>query len=168
MSFDTTKWSKAMIGGLLAGSILIGAMPAQAQHRDDDRIDAGTVIAGAVVAGGLAAVLSDDRDSRGYGRDRRHGDWQRYGGGRAAVERCVAAAEERGSRHGPRVTVSRIDDIDRVRNGYSVHGLIVADDHGRGYGDRDRRYASHRDNQGTFRCEVRFGQVQKIRLAGID
>lgn len=86
--FATT--AKAAIGALLAGSMLMTAMPASAQsrhHRGHDRIDAGDVIAGAVVIGGLAAILSasgnrdrryddrgyDPRYDRGYDREYRGG-----------------------------------------------------------------------------------------------
>lgn len=82
--------AKAAVGSLLAGSMLMTAMPAAAQYRgyrDNDRIDAGDVIAGAVVIGGLAAILSaagnrdrryhdrgyDPRYDRGYDRDYRGG-----------------------------------------------------------------------------------------------
>jgi hypothetical protein len=69
-TFATT--AKAAVGSLLAGSILMTAVPASAQHRGhrgNDRIDAGDVIAGAVVIGGLAAILSASNN-----RDRRYGD----------------------------------------------------------------------------------------------
>jgi hypothetical protein len=66
--------AKAAMGALLAGSMLMTAMPASAQYRGDrrhhdDRIDAGDVIAGAIVIGGLAAILSS-----GNNRDRRYDD----------------------------------------------------------------------------------------------
>lgn len=171
--------AKATIGSLLAGSMLLSAVPANAQrhNRHDDRIDAGDVIAGAVIVGGLAAILSagnrdryDDRYDDRYGgrydgrydRNGYGGDWRRYGS-RQAVEQCVYAAEQRASRFGD-ADVRRVTQVDRIRGGYEVRGTIAVDERYGRYGRYDRRGY---DDRGRFRCTVRYGQVQNLRLAGL-
>lgn len=146
--------TKAAIGSLLAGSILLTAVPASAQyrndyrrdyhrdyHRDRDGISAGEVIAGAVVIGGLAAILSSNNGNYrdGYYNDRFDGryndgyDWRRNGGSRQAIEQCVAAVESRGGRRTD-IDVTRITDVERLRGGYRIEGRVAVDYRGRGYG----------------------------------
>ncbi len=164
-------------------------------HGGHDRIDAGDVIAGAVVIGGLAAILGAasrggrshdrgydrgydpryDRDYGGYDRDGYGGEWRRTGS-REAVQQCVAATERRASYSGNRADVTQITEIDRVRGGYEVRGRLAVDDrYGRydrydrraGY-DRDDRYDRRGyDDDGRFRCTVRYGRVQDLRIAGV-
>jgi hypothetical protein len=196
--------AKAAMGSLLVSAMLVTSMPAQAQmpqrerlreqyrdtdrkdgdrRHDDDRIDAGTVIAGAIVIGGLAAILSsntrdrDYRDSRGYGDE-----WRRYGGSHRAIERCVDAAEQRGSRFGSRPDVTRITQVMRTRGGYEIRGGIRTDTNNGRYGrnrrdgryDRDDRYDRYdrygrhdHFDYGQFRCSVRYGEVRNIRIIGL-
>ena len=160
MANTVAKTAKAAMGSLLAGSILLTAMPAAAQHRGGpdrydrydrrgDGISAGEVIAGAVVLGGLAAILSSDNDRRWGDRyyDRRgdryqdgyHGgyDWHRGGGARGAVERCVNAVERRGGRRDD-IDVTRITDVDRIRGGYRIEGRVAVD-YRDSWRDRDGR-----------------------------
>lgn len=156
MATFVAKTAKAAIGSLLAGSILLTAVPAAAQHRGDrydrrgDGISAGEVIAGAVVIGGLAAILSsgNDRDRGGdryYDRgddryqDGYHGgyDWQGRGNSRTAIERCVSAVERRGNRRND-VDVTRITEVDRIRGGYRIEGRVAVD-YRDGWRDRDGR-----------------------------
>ena len=191
--------ARAATAAVLAGSMLATAIPAEAQRypgrhqgRYHDGIDAGDVIAGAVIIGGLAAILSAggrDRDrgyDRGYdprydrGGDRRYDgyydgyDWDRFGGSREAVERCVTAVERRGGRRND-VDVRRVTDIDRIRGGYRVNG-VVGVEYGRGYpgdwrdrdrGGYDRDGRGRYDERGRFTCTVRYGRVQDVDLSGI-
>lgn len=164
MSAKFATTAKAAVGSLLAGSMLMTAVPASAQyrgHRDNDRIDAGDVIAGAVVIGGLAAILSAagnrdrgydprydrdyrgydpraDRDYGGYYRDGYGGQWRQYGS-RQAVEQCVIAAEQRAGYYGGRADVRQITEVERVRGGYQVRGTIAVDDRYGRYDRYDRR-----------------------------
>lgn len=153
-------------------------------HRDDDRIDAGAIIAGAIVIGGLAAILSsnahdrdyrDGRDGRGYGDE-----WRRYGGARRAIEQCVDAVESRASRYGDRPDVTRITQVMRTRGGYEIRGDVRTDDREHRY-DRDNRdgrydrydnydrYGRHDyADYGEFRCSVRYGEVRRIRISGLN
>jgi hypothetical protein len=196
--------AKAAVGSLVAASILVGAVPANAQyrghHRDRDGISAGEVIAGAVVIGGLVAILSAGSRDRGYDRDRTDGrsydpqydseydrnyggydrggyggQWRRTGS-REAVERCINAAEQRASYYGNRADVTRITEVDRVRGGYEVRGRIAVDDQRGRYDRYDRRGGYDRgdrydragyDDRGHFRCTVRYGQVQNVRVGGL-
>ena len=200
MATTVAKTAKAAMGSLLAGSILLTAVPAAAQYRGGhdrydrrhDGISAGEVIAGAVVLGGLAAILSSDNDrrygdryyDRGYDRyqDGYHGgyDWQRTGGSRAAIERCVNAVERRGGRRDD-IDVTRITDVDRIRGGYRIEGRVAVD-YRDGWRDRDRWDRDGRggrwdrggrwnnngyDDRGSFACTVRWGRVDNVNLRGI-
>ena len=208
MASTIAKNAKAAGGALLMGSILATAVPANAQHRGDNRdrhydrrhdgIDAGDVIAGAIIIGGLAAILSsgnrggrNDRYDR-YDRNYDGYDWDRYGGSREAIQRCVNAVERRGGWRDD-VDVRRVTDIDRIRGGYRISGNVSVnynggyrgdwrDDDRRGYdgqdryddrdrndqhyddrGRNDRRY----DDRGRFTCTVRYGRVDDVDLRGV-
>jgi hypothetical protein len=182
------------MGALLAGSMLLTAMPVAAQYHDhrrhNDRIDAGDVIAGAVVLGGLAAILSAsnnrdrygrdydpryDRDYGGYDRDGYGGEWRRTGA-RQAIEQCVYAAEQRAGYYGGRADVRQITEVERVRGGYQVRGTIAVDDRFGRYDRYDRRSGYDRydhydrygyDDRGRFSCTVRYGRVQDVRVRGL-
>ena len=133
--------TKSLLGVGAAAAALVSVAPAQAQYRDRDRyrdndgISAGEIIAGAVVLGGLAAVISagnndryDDRyDRRGYDSY----NYNRNGGSRAAINRCVNQVENWASRYS-RSEVTQIRDIDRTRYGYRVQGNLVVQDGWRG------------------------------------
>lgn len=194
--------ARAAMAMLLAGSTLATAIPASAQnyggrHRDHygrhDGISAGDVIAGAIVIGGLAAILSsgngnrsrdrnyDPRNDRDYDRNYDGYDWNRNGGSREAIERCVAAVERRGGRRSD-VDVRRITDIDRIRGGYQIAGNVAVDYRGRdrdrydnrdGYGRDgynrgwDRNDRQRYDDRGRFTCTVRYGRVEDVDFRGI-
>lgn len=195
MAYNIPMMAKAAMGSLLVSTMLVTSMPAQAQmqhrdqpreqyrdrHYDDDRIDAGTIIAGAIVIGGLAAILSSNAHDHDYrdGRDYRD-DWRRYGGARRAIEQCVNAVESRASRYGDRPDVTRITRVTRTRGGYEIRGDVRTDDRDRRY-DRDNRdgrydrydnydrYGRHDyADYGQFRCSVRYGEIRKIRISGLN
>ena len=102
-------------GGIAAATVgamaLAGATPAQARG-DDDGISVGEVIAGAVIIGGIAAIAgaaSKDRNRDRYGynggayrydNDYRRDAYARRGNPRAAVQRCVSAAQVDARRSG--------------------------------------------------------------------
>jgi hypothetical protein len=188
---------KAATGSLLAGSMLMTAMPASAQyrnhyHHDRDGISAGEVIAGAVVIGGLAAILSSNngRYRDGYYGDRYDGryndgyDYRRYGNSRAAIEQCIYAVERRGGRRDD-VDVRRITDVQRIRGGYRIQGRVAVDYNGGHRGDawdRDDRYdrgdryhyhggrgydRQRYDDRGGFSCTVRYGRIEDVDFRGI-
>ena len=207
MANTIAKNAKAALGALLAGSILATAVPVNAQNRGSydrrydrrhDGIDAGDVIAGAIVIGGLAAILSSanrngrsdryDRYDRNANYDRNYDgyDWDRHGGSREAIQRCVNAVERRGGRRDD-VDVRRVTGIDRIRGGYRISGNVAVNNGGgypgdwrendrRGYGGRDRyddrhddrgRYDRGYDDRGRFSCTVRYGRVDDVDLRGI-
>lgn len=151
------KMARLALGAVAATALTAASVtPAMANdHRDRDGISAGEIIAGAVVIGGIAALagaFDGDRDrwDRGdrWDRDGRwdRGDrWDRGGWGyspRAAVERCVRAAENQARRFGGYRYADVIDvrDIDRTRDGFRVRGRI---DVGGGWNRNDR---------GNFTC----------------
>lgn len=183
MATNVAHHAKAAFGTLLAGTLLATAMPATAQNRGHhgrthDGISAGEVIAGAIIVGGLAAILSssgrDDRYSRDPRYDRNYDgyDWNRHGGSREAIQRCVAAVERRGGRHND-IDVRRITDVDRIRNGYRIEGQVAVDRgrgyHGNGRWNDGRRYddRGRYDERGRFSCTVRYGRVDDLRVRGI-
>lgn len=187
MSKNIKVFAKGGIATAAVGAMaLVGATPAQAKHRDNDKIDAGDIIAGAVILGGIAAIASaagkNDRYRDGYGyrdRDYRGGSYG-YGNARSAVELCVRAVERDARRAGYRFAdVTEIRDVDRERYGFEVKGRLVVDGN-RGYGryntsynrydryDRNGRYDRGYDRDaGKFRCDVSRGRVVGINYSGI-
>lgn len=183
---------RAASAAVLAGSMVLTAMPASAQryerHRDryHDGISAGEVIAGAVIIGGLAAILSGggrDRDRYDPRYDGYNGqydgyyngyDWNRYGGSREAIQRCVQAVERRGG-YGRDTDVRRITDIDRIRGGYRVEGNVAVNyrqdwrnrDRYDGRWNRNWNDRQRYDDHGRFTCTVRYGRVQDVDFRGI-
>ena len=162
MTTKTNRLASGNMARLALGAVAATALtaasvtPAMARdHRDDrDGISAGEIIAGAVVIGGIAALagaFDGDRDRYDY-RDSRwdRGDrWDRGGygiGPRAAVDRCVRAAENQARRFGGYRYADVIDvrDIDRTRDGFRVRGRI---DVGGGW---DRRGS----DRGNFTCRI--------------
>lgn len=125
-------------------------------HPDRDGISPGEVIAGAVVIGGLAAILASS--GRKNSRD---DDWQRHGGGRRAIELCVAAVQNRSNARRA-LSVQRVTGVDRLNRGYAIAGQVQA----RYRGPTPRFSSSFRDN-GTFQCRVRQGRVQRLTFNGI-
>lgn len=192
MSTFTKTFAKGGIATVAVSAMaLAGATPAQAKHRDRDKIDAGDVIAGALIIGGIAAIASSaskDRYRDGYRyRDNRYG----HGNSHRAVERCVRAVERDARRAGYRFAeVTQIRDVDRERRGWEVSGRLVVEE-GRGWGYRgdgyrgdrysyrdrynhrvnyDDRRGHYRDrdfDRGKFKCEIRRGRVVDIRYKGI-
>jgi hypothetical protein len=161
------KMARIALGAVAATALTAAtATPAMADdYRDRDRIGAGEIIAGAVVIGGIAALagaFDGDRDDRRYDyRDRDfrgdRGGWDRgggfdrggfgfNGGPRAAVDRCVRAAENQARRFGGYRFADVVDvrDIDRTRDGFRVSGRIEVG------GGWNRRGA----DRGSFRCRV--------------
>ena len=195
MALFAGRTIKATTGALLASALLLTATaPAAAQYRGGydrydrydrrhDGISAGEVIAGAVIIGGLAAILSsgnnrdrygdryDGRYDRGY--DNRYNgnsyDWRRSGGSRAAIQRCISAVERRGGRRDD-VDVTRITDVDRLRDGYRIEGYVAVDYRGGYRGDwrdgRDYNRGGY-DDRGSFSCTVRYGEVEDVRFRGV-
>lgn len=171
--------SKALIGTVAAGAMAVSAAtPAMA--RDRDGIDAGDVIAGAVVLGGIAilagAIGKDRGDYRYRDRDYRGDRYSRQGSPRAAIERCVNAAERDARRYGySSADVTQIRDVDDTRYGWRVKGNLVVDgnrgwgryDRG-GYDRYDRRdYRSRGYDTGSFTCRIERGRVVDIDFNGI-
>ena len=148
------KSARLVLGAVAATALTAASItPAQARDRDRDGISAGEIIAGAVVIGGIAALagaFDGDRgrgwDDRGFRGDRGwdRGGWGFPGGPRAAVDRCVRAAENQARRFGGYRYADVIDvrDIDRTRDGFRVRGRI---DVGGGWNRNDR---------GRFTCRI--------------
>lgn len=184
--------TKTLLGaGAAAAALVSAAVPAQARDRydrnrdrDRDSISAGEIIAGAVVLGGLAAVLSSGNngrnDRRGY--DDRYDDNRvgyhydnRNGGGRAAVNQCVANVERWANRYS-RSDVTQVRSIERTRFGYRVTGNVVVQDTGRGRYENDY-YGNDRFggngyqrgyDKGRFTCFVERGRVVDINYRGLE
>jgi hypothetical protein len=184
--------TKTLLGaGAAAAALVSVTVPAQARDRHDrnrdrdrDSISAGEIIAGAVVLGGLAAILSSGNngrnDRRGY--DDRYDDNRagynydnRNGGGRAAVNQCVASVERWANGYS-RSDVTQVRSIERTRFGYRVQGNVVVQDGGRGryennyYGnDRLGGNAYQRGyDKGRFTCFVERGRVVDINYRGLE
>ena len=167
------KSARLVLGAVAATALTVASVtPAQARDRDRDGISAGEIIAGAVVIGGIAALagaFDGDRD-RDRDRDRwdDRGRWDRgdrwdrggygfAGGPRAAVDRCVRAAENQARRFGGYRYADVIDvrDIDRTRDGFRVRGRI---DVGGGWNRNDR---------GNFTCRLDGRGAPLIDFSGI-
>ena len=163
MTTKTNRLASGNMARLALGAVAATALtaasvtPAMARdHRDNDGISAGEVIAGAVVIGGIAALagaFDGDRDryDRYDYRDGYRGGRYDYRGGygvnpRAAVDRCVRAAENQARRFGGYRYADVIDvrDIDRTRDGFRVRGRIEV---GGGWN-------RHRGDRGNFTCRL--------------
>ncbi|QLC23278.1 hypothetical protein HFP51_14415 [Parasphingopyxis sp. CP4] len=167
---------KTLMGATAATALAVAA-PAQA--RDNDGIDAGDVIAGVLVLGGIAAVAAaiDGNDDNRYERHHtRHGDYNYRGDyrrgdyrqgqrlrPRQAVNRCRRAARQEASRYG-RAQVTEITEVDRRSDGYRVRGRLLVEE-GR-YGRRGYRTADY--DRGRFSCRVRYGQIDRLRVRGLN
>ena len=149
--------SARLVSGAVAATALAATSvtPATARDRDGDGIGAGEIIAGAVVIGGIAALAGAFDNDRGWDRheyrDFRGDRWDRRGfgfagGPRAAVDRCVRAAENQARRFGGYRFADVIDvrDVDRTRDGFRVRGRM---DVGGGW---DRRGS----DRGNFTCRL--------------
>ena len=176
----------ALISVVLSASI-------HAQDDVDEVIEAGETVAGAVIVEGLSAGVDGESDELGgdlesRGRGSTVDDWDlfgkrdgwrgsHHGGARKAVQRCIRAVENWGTRYA-RSEVTRIFRIKRTRKGYRVSGNVVVVDGWRGdlgYGrfkdgddhDDDRSYRRGYD-KGRFICRVRRGKVADIEYEGLD
>jgi hypothetical protein len=167
MTTKTNRLASGKLARLTLGAVAATALtaasatPAMADDHRDRGIGAGEIIAGAVVIGGIAALagaFDNDRDDRYNYRDNdyRYDRGDRYdrgrygagGGARAAVDRCVRAAENQARRFGGfrYADVLDVRDIDRTRDGFRVKGRIEV---GGGYGYRGRG-----NDRGNFTCRV--------------
>jgi hypothetical protein len=161
------KSARLVLGAVAATALTAASItPAQARDRDRDGISAGEIIAGAVVIGGIAALAGAFDGDRGRGWDDRRfrgdrgwdrGGWGFPGGPRAAVDRCVRAAENQARRFGGYRYADVIDvrDIDRTRDGFRVRGRI---DVGGGWNRNDR---------GRFTCRIDGRGAPLIDFDGI-
>jgi hypothetical protein len=149
------KTARIVLGAVAASALTAAsATPALANdHRDHRGISAGEIIAGAVVIGGIAALAGafdgDRYDRRHDYRDRGYrGGYGFAGGPRAAVDRCVHAAENQARRFGGYrfADVTQVRDIDRTRDGFRVRGRIEVQG---GYGYHGRGY-----DRGSFTCRI--------------
>ena len=176
--------TKALAGTVAAGAMAVtSAAPAFARDRHDKGIDAGEVIAGAVILGGIAAILSSSKRDRNRYDNRRYGNndrnYRQGGNSRAAVQKCVRAAERYAQRSGYRFAdVTQIRDVDRKRNGWRVKGRLVVDgqrgyrNNNRGYNhnvryDRNDRRGYNRSDSGKFTCNIQRGRVVDVGYSGI-
>lgn len=181
MKTITKALAKGSMATIAAGAMaMTSATPAFARDRNDDGIGAGEIIAGAVILGGIAIAAGalgggrDRYDDRRYGYDRyddrRNGNdrYARQGNPRAAVQRCIAAAENTARRYGYRyANVTEVRDVDQTRYGFRVRGNLVVDgERGARYDRYDRR-GNQRADQGRFTCQVERGQIRDIRYNGI-
>ena len=166
--------SKTIGATVALAALTVGAAtPAFADRgRDrDDGISVGDVIAGAVIIGGIAAILSSGNDnndryyegSQGYGYnggyDNRGYNNQRGGNGRRAVEKCVAAVEQRAGQGYGYANVTEIRQVDRTRNGLRVKGRLQV----------QQSYGRHANtDNGKFTCHIQQGRVVGLDISGID
>lgn len=172
-------WARISLGAVAATALTaVSITPAMAQDRRDrdrdrDGISAGEVIAGAVVIGGIAALAGafdgdrndrryNDRDYRDNGRnyyDR--GGYGVAGGSRAAVERCVRAAENQARRFGGYRYADVIDvrDLDRTRGGFRVKGRIAV--------EGSPRWGGRRSDRGNFTCYFDGRGAPQINFNGV-
>jgi hypothetical protein len=162
------KSARLVLGAVAATALTAASItPAQARDRDRDGISAGEIIAGAVVIGGIAALAGafDGDRNRGFRGDRGwdRGGWGFPGGPRAAVDRCVRAAENQARRFGGYRFADVIDvrDIDHTRNGFRVRGRIeVGGGWNRNRNDRGR-FTCHIDGRGA--PIVNFNGIRGLR-----
>ena len=178
--------TKTLVGTVAAGAMaMTSAAPAFARDRDrDNGISAGEIIAGAVILGGIAAIASSsgnndrnyrdrnyrDRNYRGYENDYNRGydrnsqynnNGYNQGNGRAAVQRCIRAAENDARRAGYRyANVTQIRDVDNTRNGWRVKGRINVQ-------DTNSRYGGRYGDSGKFSCDLSRGRVVNLDFSGI-
>lgn len=183
MKTITKALAKGSMATIAAGALaMTSATPAIAQSYDrdsydrDDGIGAGEIIAGAVILGGIAIAAGalgggrDRYDDRRYQDPRyRNNGYDNRGNQRAAVQRCVAAAENNARRYGYRyANVTQIRDVDQTRYGFRVRGDLVVDGQRGGRYDRYDRRGNQRADQGRFNCQVDYrGQVRDINYNGI-
>ena len=169
--------ARLVLGAVAATALTAAtATPAMADdYRDRGGIGAGEIIAGAVVIGGIAALAGAfdgdrnrdrydyrDRDYRGDRFDRGRFGF-RGGNPRAAVDRCVRAAENQARRFGGYRYADVIDvrDIDRTRDGFRVRGRIEVGGGFRGRGNDRGSFNCYFDGRG--RPFVDFNGIRGLR-----
>jgi len=167
---------KTLMGATAATALAVAA-PAQA--RDNNGVDAGDVIAGVLILGGIAAVaaaVSDDDNGDRYQRaHNRNDDYNRNTRNnrnarrlqmrpRQAVNQCSNAARQQASRYG-RAQVTEITEVDRRNDGYRIQGRLLVQEGRQG---RRSHYRNAGYDQGRFTCRVRYGQIDRLRVRGID
>ncbi len=138
------------------------------EHRDHDGIGAGAIIAGILGLGIVAAIASSSSNDhpapRSYPNDgpppppvsQYPNQGQRYGAvadENGAVDACAAAAESQGGRF---ASVRDIKDVHANSDGWDVKGVIE---------QRDGYRSQHGDLR-NFKCTVRYGAVQSVRIDG--
>lgn len=157
------KSARVVLGAVAATALtLASATPAMADDRyDRGGIGAGEIIAGAVVIGGIAALAGAFDGDRNWDRGNRwdRGGYGFAGGPRAAVDRCVRAAENQARRFGGYRYADVIDvrDIDRTRDGFRVRGRI---DVGGGFNRRG-------SDRGNFTCRVDGRGAPFVDFSGV-
>ncbi|PLK24834.1 hypothetical protein C0V72_03570 [Porphyrobacter sp. TH134] len=157
------KSARVVLGAVAATALtLASATPAMADDRyDRGGIGAGEIIAGAVVIGGIAALAGAFDGDRNWDRGNRwdRGGYGFAGGPRAAVDRCVRAAENQARRFGGYRYADVIDvrDIDRTRDGFRVRGRI---DVGGGFNRRG-------NDRGNFTCRVDGRGAPFVDFSGV-
>lgn len=167
---------KTLMGATAATALAVAA-PAQA--RDNNRVDAGDVIAGVLILGGIAAVAAavsdDDNGDRyqrahsrndGYNRNTRNNRNARRHQmrPRQAVNQCSNAARQQASRYG-RAQVTEITEVDRRNDGYRIRGRLLVQEGRQG---RRGHYRNAGYDQGRFTCRVRYGQIDRLRVRGLN
>jgi len=164
----TPKTNRLVLGAVAVAALTAGtSAPAMADdYRDRGGIGAGEIIAGAVVIGGIAALagaFDDDRDDRRYASRERdyRGSYGGGGGPRAAVERCVRAAENQARRSGGYRYADVVDvrDVDRTRNGFRVKGRIAV--------EGSPRWGGRRSDHGNFTCRIDGRGAPLVDYSGI-
>lgn len=164
--------------GATAATALVVAAPAQA--RDRDRVDAGDVIAGVLILGGIAAVAAAASDNGDNRYERRHGRYENNNRGhraryrqnmrpRQAVRQCRRAARQEASRYG-RAQVTEITEVDRRNDGYRIRGRLLVEEgrNGRRGNGRRGHYRTADYDQGRFSCRIRYGQIDRLRVRGLN
>ena len=93
----------------------------------------------------LASIAASSSSRRGYNGNIRNE--------RQAADACARAASSQFGR------VQGIDEVFRTPNGFRVRGTVESGGYGQGYG-QGYGYGER------FACNVRFGQIANLRLAG--
>lgn len=170
---------KTLMGATAATALAVAA-PAQA--RNNDRVDAGDVIAGVLILGGIAAVaaaVSDGDDNNRYERRHRRYDnydrrghrnrYRRHMRPRQAVRQCRRAARQEASRYG-RAQITEITEVDRRNDGYRIRGRLLVEEgrYGRRSNGRRGHYRNASYDEGRFSCRIRYGQIDRLRVRGLN
>lgn len=153
------------------------AVPADAQwggrgHRRGDRVDGGSLVIGALLAGGLIAVLSsankrqsappppapDYNDSYAAPIETQpmRSVSQATSDQDAAVDACVAAAEQEGRRFARVAKIDTVDAVDPKDDGWYVRGTL---------GLREDYRAANAQRK-SFRCIIGDGRVEDVTFDG--